>query len=555
MSKRQIFDFGFAVLLFLFATWIMVHTLSYDAKTHAILLSSTVWSDFGAHLPLIRSFSWGANWPPESPLFPGEPIRYHFLFYAFVGLLERLGMRIDFAFNIPSIIGLWLLMIMLYITGKVLFRRRLIGILGVLFFLFNGSFSWISYFTKKGWTGESIAHIATNARFPSFGPWDGGLVTAFWNLNIYTNQRHLGLSYGLALLGIYILWTMDTHKNIKTRYVLGVCTGTILGILSLTNQAAFAILGMYWGWIFLTTQAVRLPTIPAFLISLPWIAFYFFYTQRSSPIVYETGYVIHDSFTWKKFGEFWLYNLGLHLPLIPLGLFFVRWRVKFFIIPTLVLFIAPNLWRFSVDMINNHKFFNFFLIIGSMYSAAVIVKIWDTVLVMSYRLSVIPKYIVRICNLLFIGLCIFSLTFSGIIDFFVIANDQKGPLADRGNNRDIDFFLSKTSADAIVLNSTWFYHPASLAGRKIYAGYAYFTWSYGYDKDAREKVVNAIYNARDKETACRLLHLADIDYVELKDKPEEYIHPNWELWRSIPSIYRNNLSGVTVYNPKVFCYE
>jgi hypothetical protein len=67
----------------------MFSTFSY--KDGNMLIASKAWSDFASHIPLIRSFSFGNNFPPQYPLFSGPPIKYHFLFYAFVGLLEKLG--------------------------------------------------------------------------------------------------------------------------------------------------------------------------------------------------------------------------------------------------------------------------------------------------------------------------------------------------------------------------------------------------------------------------------------------------------------------------------
>src|SRR5579885_3661753 len=83
------------ILSFSFAFWLEFHTFSYDSKAKEMIIAEKVSSDFLAHIPLIRSFSFGHNWPPEYPLFPGVPIRYHFLFYAGVGLLEKIGFRID----------------------------------------------------------------------------------------------------------------------------------------------------------------------------------------------------------------------------------------------------------------------------------------------------------------------------------------------------------------------------------------------------------------------------------------------------------------------------
>src|SRR5260221_11856664 len=83
------------LLLFaaVFSTWLMFSTFEYDKGR--MLIAAKAWSDFANHIPLIRTFSYGYNIPPQDPLFAGEPIRYHFLFYMFVGFLEKIGVRID----------------------------------------------------------------------------------------------------------------------------------------------------------------------------------------------------------------------------------------------------------------------------------------------------------------------------------------------------------------------------------------------------------------------------------------------------------------------------
>ncbi len=120
-----------------FGIFLMLSTFS---KEHnALFISTKSWSDFASHIPLIRSFSFGWNFPPEYPLFPGEPIKYHFLFYSGVGLLEKIGVPIDFALNIPSIIGFILLTYVIYVLGKMIFKSKAVGVLSVIFFIFNSS--------------------------------------------------------------------------------------------------------------------------------------------------------------------------------------------------------------------------------------------------------------------------------------------------------------------------------------------------------------------------------------------------------------------------------
>jgi hypothetical protein len=58
-------------LALLFSIWLMEQRLSGDPLT----VSLNTWGDFGLHIALARSFSWGGNFPPEYPFFGAEPIR------------------------------------------------------------------------------------------------------------------------------------------------------------------------------------------------------------------------------------------------------------------------------------------------------------------------------------------------------------------------------------------------------------------------------------------------------------------------------------------------
>ena len=70
-----------APLFIIFSVWLMFSSFSYSDGSMQI--GSKAWSDFASTIPVIRSFSFGSNFPPEYPLFPGEPIHYHFLFFCF----------------------------------------------------------------------------------------------------------------------------------------------------------------------------------------------------------------------------------------------------------------------------------------------------------------------------------------------------------------------------------------------------------------------------------------------------------------------------------------
>src|SRR3989338_8798848 len=433
--------FAFCLLPFAFSFWLMFSTFSYDGKNGAFLISDKLWSDFGSTLPLIRSFSLGSNWPIQHPLFPGEPIRYHPLFYMATGLLEKAGLRLDFGLNILSGLGFFFVLVFIFKFGQTLFSSRAVAALAVVFFLFNGSLSFLRFFNQHPVSSQTLHDIVINSRFPAFG-------------------------------------------------------------------------------------------------FLPWLAF-FRYTIQISPFFnLRIGYLSPQPVTVVSFIKFWLANFGLHLFLIPLGFLFSPRPAKVLVIPLLLLFAIPNLWQLSPDLINNHKFFNFFLILSNLYTAYFIVTI-----------AKIGRLGIAVASILVI-----TLTVSGIIDFFPIVNDAKLNLADIPSNPDARFFYQSTSPRAVVLNSFWFYHPASIAGRPIYNGYSYFTWSYGYDQVTREKQTKDIYAAPTKGLACTLLRNSDISYVELNSRPEGFLAPNWTMWnQEFTPLYINPDSGIRVFSVAQNC--
>lgn len=544
------------VLTLIFSFFLMFHTFSYDSNRHQIQISSKLWSDFGAHIPLIRSFSKGPNLtrlihaqPIESPLFPGVPIQYHFGFYALVGLLEKLGIRLDWALNSLSALGFFGLLISVYVFSFMLFKQHKVSILSLLFFMYNGSLSFVSFFRAHPLSINTPMEIITNSRFPAFGPWDNGRITAFWTLNIYTNQRHLALSYAIAIC--IILMKKQPH-----------ITAPLLSILLFINYPAAAIVGLFLCWSLIIEKNTRKPILRSFLFTIPAYLLLSRYTHLASYISWQPGYLIRDNLTVMSFARFWIDNLGLHTLLIPLGIFLSPKTVRRHIAPPLILlFILPNLYKFSPDMINNHKFFNFFLIIGGIFSAYAIVCIYSfTSRFYSFiRVPIRHRYAQVLAGGLSYSLILvllFFSTFSGIIDFFPILNDTKGEIPDGIANPDSTFIESYTSPTDLIANSTWFYHPASIAGRSLFSGYTYFTWSYGYTQSEREAELIQIYTAPTKQSVCTYLNKHNISWIELNASPESYLKPNWSLWKSLPFAYQNPSTARTIYKTDQICaYE
>lgn len=529
--KVEIIIFTFS---FIFSSWLMFTTFSYQDGN--MMIASKAWSDFANHIPLIRSFSFGNNFLPQFPLFSGPPIKYHFLFYAVVGLLEKTGLRIDYALNIPSALGFSFLILMIYLFSKEIFKSKTVGILSIIFFLFNGSLSFINFFAKHPISKNVFLDVAQNNKFASFGPYDGSVVSAFWNLNIYTNQRHLAISYGLSLLLIYLLLKLrgnEKKENIKKSLFIGI----VLGFSFILNMAVFFMTAII---IFIMTLFLKnkrfyiyISLVIAFFIALPQYLFTQSIASSFKP-TFHLGYLITD-LNFINFLNYWFQNLGLHFILIPVAFIFADKNLRKILISFFTLFLIGNLFQFSPEIAANHKFFNYFMIIGSMFSAYILFRLWKKII---FRPLIIVLF--------------FLLIFSGIVDFFPIYNDNKIALPDYLVNKDISWIIKNTKPNSVFLNTNYLYDNASLAGRKIFLGWPYFAWSQGYDTNTREDLRIKLLTTDNLKFFCSTAFRNGINYVGIDSLSDTPINIKFFETNFINS-YRNQLSSYSIYDINKTC--
>lgn len=518
-----------------FSFWLMFRTFSYDANVHAIQIAFKLWSDFGAHVPLIRSFSMGDNLTRflagtvQYPIFPGEPIRYHYLFFMFVGILERLGLRIDWALNVPSALGFAGVLVLLYLIAKRLFCSKTVGFLAILFFLFNGSLGFIRFFSLHPLSINSLTDIIHAKDFPAFAPWGPGLVSAFWNLNIYTNQRHLAPAFAIVLLFIYMI-IRDTQRPAKEQFLLAIPWGIVFGLFPYFHPPSLLILAICMICYFFLYPRSRIFLFDVGLITL-LIALPQMYRIQSEvkTIEWYPGYIFHNELLNLKsipnmiwyMVVFWWQNLGLHSILILIGFFLINKNARRALIPIIPIFLVPNFLKFSVEASANHKFFNFVMMLGAMISGYVLVSM----LCRAWRQKHLIVKLLVTC--LFTGIILF-LILSGIIDFFVIVNDIKGNVSDIPANAEATWIAKNTPPGAVFLNSSYLYHPASIAGRAIYLGWPYFAWSAGYQEN-RAGNMNKMYEGRDSRVVCPLFAHYHISYITVVDVNKDPNLPRIDL--------------------------
>ena len=174
--------------------------LTFKVIDNSIYVGYSVFSDFAPHLGMIRSFSVSNNFPTQYSHFAGEDIRYHFMFQFMVGNLEYLGLRLDLAFNLPSIFGMTALYMLLFVFVVRLTKSRLCAYLTAFLFTFRSSFTVFRYMAEQ-WKGDVWNALKQNTEFLGYTQNENW---GLWNLNVYCNQRHLAFAMALMVLALLL---------------------------------------------------------------------------------------------------------------------------------------------------------------------------------------------------------------------------------------------------------------------------------------------------------------------------------------------------------------
>ncbi|MCQ2483503.1 MAG: hypothetical protein MJ153_08465 [Clostridia bacterium] len=196
--------YGISIVVFtLFASFLYFY--SYRLSGNNLMVGYSVFSDLSPHTSMITSFSTGFNMPTHYMHFADDGIQYHFLFYYFCGMLQYLGLSIDCALNIASIISMVSTFILLGLIAVLLSGKRISFILPSFLVLFRSSmniFTQINKLTKIPGTTliDAVKALSHSSGWADVTPYDSW---GIWAVNVYANQRHL--MFGAALILVLVL--------------------------------------------------------------------------------------------------------------------------------------------------------------------------------------------------------------------------------------------------------------------------------------------------------------------------------------------------------------
>ena len=184
------------------ATFLMFYT--YRVNGNTLLNGASTFSDLSPHTAMVSSFGKGFNFPTQYMHFSGDGIKYHFLFYFLAGTLQYLGLPIDYALNIPSMVSMVCALVLLGLLAVLISSRRAAFLVApVLVFLRSSLnvFYHLGELLKAGsTTSQAVKEILGFSSWYAVTDYDAW---GIWAINVYPNQRHLML--GIAVILVMVI--------------------------------------------------------------------------------------------------------------------------------------------------------------------------------------------------------------------------------------------------------------------------------------------------------------------------------------------------------------
>jgi hypothetical protein len=282
MFRLSWFEIAFIGASLAFSFWLMDNRLfiAHSLEGDPLLVSSETWGDTALHTALSRSFGVGANYPTEYPFFANEPIKYHFGYDFFAGVLQKGGLSVLLSFNLPGALGFTMMMMMLFSLGRMLFGAAAepmgravawwrdkgvwIGLIAVALLMTNQSMGFLRYVDHPA--GQPTAGIATQSgildalnpvnwwhhtKYLTIGPYDSSEKIAIFNtLNVYLTQTHLIVGMALVLFIAFGLLEPLRRGAALTRNRM-VLLGVVFGLAFWLNGVLWIAAGVCFGTLLL----------------------------------------------------------------------------------------------------------------------------------------------------------------------------------------------------------------------------------------------------------------------------------------------------------------
>lgn len=529
--------YGLCTVAFTVASaFLMFYT--YRISGGELLAGFSTFSDLSPHTAMVSSFGVGFNFPTQYMHFSGDGIQYHFFFYFLCGMLQYLGLPLDWAINIPSMIVMVSAFELMGLISVLLFRRRASFAVAPVLVLFRSSLNVFIHIKDladlkvpaKG-IAESILHSSVWYGKTPYDNW------GIWAVNVYANQRHLML--GVSCILLLLLFTIPLLRRMGIR-LLKAERKDIVKTFIATREA--------WLWskedplhpmgllILAVLIAAAMPffhgsALIAVLLVLLVMAIFsesrIIYAATAAGAVlssfiqtkifaggagnvvnfqYIPGFVMEDK-TPKGTLIYLVTITGFTLivALIFTIALLVRDIMKKKPVYRSILavaFAAPMVFAFnyqvSLEMLANHKFIQITLILLDIFVAGAVSVLFVPPVKKKDEASTAeenkgkftkPVYIlIRVAAIILGAVLLVPLTATGVSEWATYINLNKNYVVVNTESEVVKWIEANTEPGDVFLTPQWAMDRFYLAGRPAYYGHAYYAWSAGHDTRTREQI-------------------------------------------------------------------
>lgn len=534
----------------LFAWWLMNGTFfRLGSQIHA---GYSVFSDFAPHTALVSSFSQGRNWPTEYPHFPNDGIAYHFMFFFLCGNLNFLGLPLDWAINVPSILALVCFCLLLGFLAVRLTGRTPTFLLAPLMLFWRSSTAFFTNLSailqntgiRPGAWGEIWHELVNRAAFIGVTPRDDW---GLWGINVYANQRHL--LFGLSLLLVVLLLLLPDLQagsglSLRKKWFspAGWLTKDRSDWRRIGLAAAICVLLPYWhGSALIALLLVLLPlalaavnrlgflliAIVSFLSALgqSWI-----FSGQATRVIQPSlcvGFIAPDH-SLAGMLAYLLLVTGAALPLLAVAFWLPGRRRKLMIFS----FMLPLVFAFTIsltpDVTVNHKFIITGIALANIYLADLLVRLWTGFKPVTQArppedAGQVPaaqrQGLSRRCTRALAIVLGFLLMVTGLYECRLVRNINQNSVSIDLQSPLVLWVKENTRPDAVFVSAPYHYHAFFLSGRSIWFGHSYYAWSAGHDTAARFEQLRSLLSGTDGDLNAiqAMIQTEQLDYLIIDD--------------------------------------
>ena len=562
--KNNYIEFALMAITAVLISIITIQSFHYDGPV--LNAGYSIFSDFGPHVAVMRSFSLGSNFPTQYPHFPDGTARYHFMFQFFCGNLEFLGMPLDWAINLLSILSLVFFVLLFYCFATIVTKKKPIALIASLLFFFRSSLAFIDYF-KNALNGPFGALIGSTEFIGTTTHEDWGL----WNQNVFINQRHLPFALCILVLVLIVMLplftemmtdfayrtdtrigTLITAKDawLPANYTRPIVCGILVGAIGFWNGAVFisvllllftmalcskhrlefliiaiisVLLFLIQLWSFAGTDAttgdhiIQLGFLTDFATMPGELAAYISSINTFGALLSSIPFI--PAIVWHIIVTYLMPLLGIMPILMVIGLVISKKGTRLLSLVFLTPLAFALTFSLTPDIAVNHKYVMVTIAFLNIFVATFIYYLFTITNQIKFKhivINVLGKTIAVVLAIV--------LTLTGVIDYFTIINKNKNAVTT--SEEDAVYLWVKENSDprAIFLTDTSVLGPFLFAGRNISSGHGYYAMSAGYDVWSRDEFITQTYLSATPDELRRNAAELGLDYIVVSAAVREMMH-------------------------------